>query len=317
MSTPSAPPSRPDAPSPAAAPPAKGWLARLDPAAMLMGVAFAVMWSGAFTAAKFVVADAPPFIALSLRFVVAGLLACALAAALGQSARLTRRQWGLVVVFGLCQNSLYLGLFFLAMTRIEGGLAAIIASMLPLFVAAGSWIVLGDRPRPIGGLGLALGFAGVALIMGARIGGGADPAFVGVAVLGTLALAVATLVVRGVSPGSNVLMIVGLQMLVGAAGLAPVAILFEHWSDVHVTLPMMLGIGYSILFSGVLATLVWFVLVRRIGPTNAAAFHFLNPCLGVAIAAALLGEGLGPRDLLGVGIVTAGILLVQLSRRPA
>ena len=293
-----------------------GWLSRLDPVGLLMGLAFAAMWSSAFTAAKFVVADAPPFTALTGRFALAGLLACALAAAMGQDARLTRKQWVLVAVFGLCQNSLYLGLFFLAMTRIEGGLAAIIASMLPLFVAAGSWAFLGDRPGRLGLAGLALGFAGVALIMGARIGGGADPVFVGVAVLGTVALSVATLVMRGASPGRNVLMVVGLQMLVGSLGLLPVAAIFEDPADVNFTLPMLLGVGYSIFVSGIVATLVWFLLVRRIGPTNAAAFHFLNPCLGVGVAALMLGEGLGPRDLLGVGIVTLGILLVQASRRP-
>ena len=222
-----------------------------------------------------------------------------------------------MVIFGLCQNSLYLGLNFLAMTRIDGGLAAIIASTLPLFVAAGSWAFFAERPRRMGAMGLALGFAGVAVIMGARIEGGADPLFTGLALLGALALSAATLLVRGVSPGANVLMIVGLQMLVGAVGLAPAALLFESTADISWTLPMLLGLGYSILFSGILATLVWFLLVRRIGPTNAAAFHFLNPCLGVAVAAVFLGEALGPRDLLGVGIVTVGILLVQLSRRPA
>ncbi|MDF2231010.1 DMT family transporter [Albimonas sp. CAU 1670] len=302
--------------APAAAEP-KGWLAALDPVAMLMGVGFAIIWSSAFTAAKFVVADAPPFLALSARFAVAGLMACALAAAMGQSAKLTRRQWGLVVVFGLCQNSLYLGLNFLAMTRIDGGLAAIIASTLPLFVAAGAWVFLSERPRKLGAVGLALGFAGVAVVMGARIEGGADPLYVGFALLGALALAVATLLVRGVSPGPNVLMIVGLQMLVGSAGLAPVALAFESVDDVRWTLPMLLGVGYSMIFAGIVATVVWLRLVRRIGPTNAAAFHFLNPCLGLAVAAALLGETLGPRDLVGVAIVTVGILLVQLSRRPA
>ncbi len=301
-----------DLPSPAPA----GRLARLDPVSLTMGLAFAVMWSSAFTSAKIVVADAPPFLALSFRFLVSGVIACGIAAALGQSARLTRKQWGLVVVFGLCQNSLYLGLNFLAMTRIEGGFAAIIASMLPLFVAAGAWTFLRDRPGRIGGLGLALGFVGVAIIMGARISGGADAVGVALCVVGALALAVATLVVRGVSPGADVLMIVGLQMLVGAVTLAPVAAIFESVADVNWTWPLGLAFAYTTVVPGVLATLVWFLLVRRIGPTNAAAFHFLNPCLGIGIAAAMLGEPLGPRDLIGVAIVTVGIVMVQLTKRP-
>ena len=68
--------------------------------------------------------------------------------------------------------------------------------------------------------------------------------------------------------------------------------------------------------SGVVATMIWFILVRRIGATRAATFHFLNPFLGVAIAAAVLGERVSARDLVGVAIIMAGILAVQLSRTP-
>ena len=57
------------------------------------------------------------------------------------------------------------------------------------------------------------------------------------------------------------------------------------------------------------------MLLDRIGPTRAATFHFLNPVFGVAVAAVLLGESLGPQDVLGVVIVTVGILAVQLSRQ--
>mgnify|MGYP000448105698 FL=1 len=53
----------------------------------------------------------------------------------------------------------------------------------------------------------------------------------------------------------------------------------------------------------------------RIGAVKAATFHFLNPFLGVAIAAVLLGEELGAGDILGVAIIAFGILAVQLSRQ--
>jgi drug/metabolite transporter (DMT)-like permease len=66
---------------------------------------------------------------------------------------------------------------------------------------------------------------------------------------------------------------------------------------------------------GLAATLVWFLLVNRIGPVRAATFHFLTPFFGVAIAALLLGEILRSLDLLGVLIITFGILAVQLSKQ--
>jgi drug/metabolite transporter (DMT)-like permease len=64
-----------------------------------------------------------------------------------------------------------------------------------------------------------------------------------------------------------------------------------------------------------LGTLIWFFLVRRIGPVKAATFHFLNPFFGVLVAALILSEPLSMRDGIGVTIIMAGILLVQLSRK--
>ncbi|MCB1391582.1 MAG: EamA family transporter, partial [Rhodobacteraceae bacterium] len=53
-----------------------------------------------------------------------------------------------------------------------------------------------------------------------------------------------------------------------------------------------------------------------IGAVKAATFHFLNPFFGVAIAAALLGETLALTDVIGVVVIMAGILAVQLSKAP-
>jgi len=64
----------------------------------------------------------------------------------------------------------------------------------------------------------------------------------------------------------------------------------------------------------VLATWVWFALVGRIGVVRASTFHFLNPFFGVAVAAVLLGEKLGLTDVIGVAIISVGILMVQLSK---
>ena len=65
-----------------------------------MGVAFAAMWSSAFTSARMIVADAPPLTALALRFWMSGAIGVLLALALGQSWRLTRAQWRATVAFG-------------------------------------------------------------------------------------------------------------------------------------------------------------------------------------------------------------------------
>lgn len=286
----------------------------MDLRAAGMGLAFAVMWSSAFSAGRIISTAAPPLTALSLRFVVAGVIGIALARALGQSWRLTPAQWRATIVFGICQNALYLGLYWVAFQTVEASLGAIIASAMPLLVALAGWIVLGERVAPLGVAGLIAGFAGVALIMGARFQGGADPFGVTLCVIGVLALSVATLTMRGVSSGGNFLMVVGLQMLVGAVVLLPFALALEElridWSA-----RLVAAYLYTILVPGLAATLVWFLLVHRIGAVKAATFHFLNPFLGVAIAAVLLDEQLGPLDLVGVTVIAFGILAVQLSKQ--
>ena len=281
--------------------------------AIAMGVAFSLMWSSAFATARIIVADAPPLHALALRFLISGLIAVALARALGQTWQLTRAQWRATFVFGLCQNGIYLGLNFVAMQSIEASLASIIASTMPLLVAALGWAAFGDRVRPLGLLGLVAGLIGVTIIMGARFSGGVDLVGVALCGIGALALAVATLTLRGATSGGNLLMVVGLQMLVGSVLIGIVALVFET-TQVNLSTPLILAFIYQMFVPGLLATVIWFSLVDRIGAVRASSFHFLNPFFGVATAALLLGEAIRPLDMLGVGVIMAGILAVQISK---
>lgn len=286
----------------------------MDKRAIAMGLSFAFMWSSAFTSAKIAVVYMSPLLLLSVRFMISGLIAVGIAYALGQNARLTRKQWGIVVVFGVCQNAIYLGANFIAMQSIDASLAAIIASLLPLLVAATAWVLFNERLPNLGIIGLLAGTAGVFIIMSARLSGGADLFGVGLCFIGVAALTVATLLVRGVTSSGNVLMIVGLQMLVGSAALFPASLLLETWR-VEWTWQLITAFTYTTLIPGLAATLIWFLLVGRVGPIRAASFHFLTPFLGVAIAALLIGESLTTRDILGVFVIAAGIHAVQTSRR--
>lgn len=285
----------------------------MDFRAVLMGISFSVMWSSAFATARILVAGAPPFLTLSLRFALAGLIAVLIARALGQDWHLGRAQLRSVIVFGLCQNALYLGLNFVAMQKIEASLASIIASSMPLIVAGMAWVWRGDRMTPLGIAGLIIGFAGVALIMGSRISGGADGVSVIYCLIGAAALGIATLTVSSASKGGNLLMIVGLQMWVGAAALGAVSLAFETHL-VQLGPQWIAAFVYQLLVPGLLATLIWFSLVGRVGAVKASAFHFLNPFFGVVIAALLLGERIGVLDMVGVAVAAAGILAVQLSK---
>lgn len=288
---------------------------QIDTRAVLAGLAFAVMWSSAFTSARFIVADASPLAALTLRYLISGVLGVAIARAMGQSWALTPAQWRATIIFGILQNAVYLGLNFVAMQTVEASAAAIIASTMPLLVALAAWMFLEEKLRPLGVVGLVGGIIGVGIIMGARLTGGIDPYGLALCCIGVIALTIATLSVRGATSGGNFLMIVGLQMLVGCAALAIATALFE---TPHITPSwrLLAAFTYTTLVPGLAATFVWFWLVNRIGATRGATFHFLNPFFGVAIAALILSEPLGSQDILGVAIITLGILAVQVSRQP-
>jgi drug/metabolite transporter (DMT)-like permease len=278
-----------------------------------MGLGFALMWSSAFTSARMIVADAPPLTALTLRFVISGVIGIALARMAGQGWRMSRPQWIAVAVFGAMQNAAYLGLYFVAMQWVPASAAAIVASTLPLVVALAGWALGEEHPGRLGIAGLAAGFAGAALILGTRVQGGIDAPGLLLCITGVIALAAATLAVRGASSGGNLLMAVGYQMFVGAAVLAPFALMLET-PEVNWTPRLVAAFAYTTLVPGLAATWLWFALVGRIGAVRAAAYHFLNPVFGVAIAAVLLGEPLGPGDVAGTLVIAAGILAVQWSR---
>ena len=287
----------------------------MDFRSILMGVSFSFIWSSAFTSAKILVTAASPLMVLSLRFFISGLLGIAIARMLGQKIQLNKGEWTVVVIIGISQNAIYLAFNFIAMQWIEASLAAIIASLLPLVVAAVCWIFLGEKTGFKGMLGLIVGFGGVLVIMLDKLS--SSNAYLGMTLclIAVAALAGATLYVgRMMSLNKNVVMIVGLQMLVGSLTLFPFSLIFETWS-IEWSTSFVLAFLYTTLVPGLFGTLIWFFLVRRIGPVKAATFHFLNPFFGVLVAALILSEPLSMSDGIGVTIIMAGILLVQLSRK--
>ncbi|MDO5605394.1 MAG: DMT family transporter [Paracoccus sp. (in: a-proteobacteria)] len=286
----------------------------MDFKAILMGLVFALFWASAFTSTRIIVLAAPPLTALVIRFALSAVIGIMIARAMGQSWHLSRGEWRVLIAFGIMQNALYLGLNWVAMQTVEASAAAIIASMMPLLVALSGWLWLGERPRPAAMLGLIMGVIGVAIVMSVRLRHGLDPLGTVLCVLAAVALTLATLVVRGTGGSRNMLMIVALQMAVGSAALALPAAFMEWGMPIDWSWRLVLAFLYTVAAPGLAATFIWFLLVNRIGAVRAATFHFLSPIFGVTIAALLLDERFGISDVVGAGIVAAGILLVQLSK---
>ena len=287
----------------------------MDLRSLFMGVLFSVIWSSAFTSARILMSSAPPFLVLSLRFLISGILGIAVARLLGQNFNLSRQEWIGIFIIGFCQNVLNLGLNFVALQWIDASIAVIIASMLPLVVATISWIFLVKKPSIIGVIGLVAGTVGVLLIMIDRTANETKLLGVLLCSVALLALAGATILLgKFFKSHKNILMIVGLQMFVGFIFLLPLTIMLEKW-QINWSMIFIISFVYQIIMPGVLGTLIWFLLVKKIGANKSAAFHFLNPFFGVLIASAILAEPISVKDGIAVVIIMSGILAVQISHR--
>jgi len=278
---------------------------------ILLGLTFALIWSSAFTSARISMMDAPPFLLLSLRFFLSGTLAIAIAKFLGQKIQFSNADWLSIFIFGICQNTIYLGLNFVAMQSIDASVAAIIASMLPIVVTIFSWIFFKEKLSLLGILGLTLGILGIIIIMQTNLTSKLDSNGVVLCLFGVLALSIATIVIQK-SSGQNILMMVGLQMLVGSFTLFPLSLALETW-QISWTYSLIASFLYTTIFPGIVATLIWFKLLHFIGPIKAASFHFLNPFFGVLIANLILSEQLLLQQIFGVILVMVAILILQIS----
>ena len=262
----------------------------MDIRSFLMGISIAFMWASAFTAARILMINAPPFLVLSSRFFISGLLAITIARCFGQKIDFSRREWYTILSIGLCQNTVCTALNFTAMQWVTASIAAIIASMLPIIIAMFAWIFQGGEIGVIGKLGLFTAIAGVFLIVYDKTADETKILGLVLCIVAVLGFAGAALIVgNSLKNNKNLFMIVGLQMIVGSVTLLPLSILFETWT-IKFSSIFIISFAYLILIPGLIGTLVWFSLLIRIGGTKASAFHFLNPFFGVAIASVILSE---------------------------
>jgi drug/metabolite transporter (DMT)-like permease len=130
-------------------------------------ILYIFLWASAFVPSRIVSVSAPPLWILAIRFTIAGgaLLIGARLAGL----RFPRpRQLLPLALLGLCGNTLYLGLTYLALRHLSSGMGAIVASTNPLLLALAAPSLLGEPLTPRKLVGMVLGFSGVLIAMHTR-----------------------------------------------------------------------------------------------------------------------------------------------------
>jgi drug/metabolite transporter (DMT)-like permease len=271
-------------------------------------LALALVWGGAYL---FMRASAPAFGAAPMAF-LRMLLGSALVLLPLMIWRTGLRplllHWRQLTVMGVAFTALpFLGLGFAALS-ISAGMLAILQSAAPLFAALVARIWLGETIGRRRALGLAIGFAGVVLLVWDKVGIREDA---GVAVLVTLLVTA----LWGVSSNYARVKMRGIDPIVSAAGsigIAAVVLLPIAVATWPVQMPPTRA-WLEVLFLGIAASglgfVLYFRLLAQVGAVRATSVTFLNPIVAMASAAVYLGEPITLRMLAGCAIVLTGTAL--------
>ncbi len=295
-------------------------------ASRILILVFCLLWSSAFAVAKFALADCPPLVLLTARFLLAGVVILGAAMIWRADWRLSRRDLLVLAGLGVINNAIYLGLSVSGMQSVSAGLAALIISANPVLTALLAAVFLGERMTWRKSAGLFLGVVGVAIVVGGRINGGADGRIGIVLVTGALvALVGGTILFKRLSPGGSLWIGNGVQNLAGGVALPPFAVAFEGAEQVVPSWRLVAAIAYLALLVSVFGYLLWMHLLTVSGATKASAYHFLMPPLGLLFGWILLGESVAAVDLISILPIALGIYLVtrhaptasQSSRMPS
>jgi len=273
--------------------------------------AFCLLWASAFSVAKVAVADCPPLLALTARFLLAGAVMLAVAVFYGLPFNLRRRDVVIFALLGIANQAAYLGLSYVGIRSISSGLAALVISANPVLTAVLAAVFLNDPMTWRKGLGLVLGVGGVAFVVDGRLAGGVeDPVGIGFTTAALISLVSGTILFKKLTPTGGLWVGNTVQSLAAGIGTLPFALAFENLGEVVPSWRLMASIAYLGLFVSIFAYLLWFHLLNVSGATAASSYHFLMPPLGMLFAWLLLGEHVALADLLGMIPVAVGIYLV-------
>jgi drug/metabolite transporter (DMT)-like permease len=281
---------------------------------------FVLLWSTGFVGAKYGLPYAPPFTFLAVRLAVAAALLALLAAAL-RSARMPRRaQYGRAALAGILLHAGYLGGVFYAISiGVSAGVSAVVVSLQPVLTAVLAARVLGERPTARQWLGLALGVAGVGMVVGPGILGTAAAGSLPVAgLVGCLvALLSGTLgTVYQKRHGDGIPLVWGTTVqYAAAAGLLLVAALATEDLGIRWTGDFVLAFVWLVLVLSIGAVLLLLLLLRRGTAASVTSLYYLVPPATAVEAYLLFGERVAGLSLLGIGVTALGVALVVVPTR--
>ena len=282
------------------------------PVARLAPILFVFLWSTGFLGAKFGLPHAAALAFLSVRYLLVLALMTSLALLFRAPWPGDARQWLHIGVAGLLVHGVYLGGVFIAIGMgLPAGVTSLIVGLQPLLTATVAGRLLGERVAPRQWLGLALGVAGVALVVSNKLGGGFGVEALWPALAALLGITAGTLYQKRFCPhfdwrSGAVAQFLPTAIITAAVMLAQGDFRID-WTGEFV---FALGWLVLVLSVGAISLLNW--LIRHGSAVNVASLFYLTPPTTALLAWLLFGETLTGLALAGMIIAVWG---VYLSRR--
>jgi drug/metabolite transporter (DMT)-like permease len=289
-------------------------------------VALGALWGGSFLFMRIGTPEFGPLPLVFLRVAGATALLLPLLAWRGQLGAL-RRHVGPIALVGLVNTALPFALFNVAALVLGAGLMGIFNATAPLWGALVAWVWLGQRPGAWRGLGLAVGFAGVLLLVGGRSSlqpgpQGTSPTLgIAACLAATLAYGFAVNYTRQrLSDAPPLAVAAGSQL---AACLLMAGPAWWTWPAAAASGRAWAAAVVLALACTGLAYLLYFRLIAQVGPAQAITVTYLIPAFAMLWGALVLGEAVTPLMLAGAAVIlvgtalASGLLTPRLRRAPA
>ena len=270
-----------------------------------------VVWGSTFLAIAVVVRDLPPFLAMAMRHLAAGALVFAwVMVRRRESEPLGWKQWGAAFVFGGALFLMGHGLLAWAQQEVPSGIAALLVGTIPLWFAILARIFLGERLGGRALAGLALGFAGLFLLVDPSGEEGAEPVWALVIVLGALGWVAGSLYSQRSPLPKDTLLGAGMGMLAGGTLLLAVSGIRGEYDDAAFTTDALLATAYMVVVGSLIGFSAYVWLLKTVPASTVSTYAYVNPVIAVFLGWAFNDESITSRTLVAGAAIVIGVALM-------
>jgi len=282
-----------------------------------------VAWGSTYLAIALAVRDIPPFLMAGVRFGLAGfiLVGWQLARERRDIQWPSRREWRDSAIVGALLLGGGMGMVSFAEQTVPSGIAALMVSLMPVWIAILGAAVFHERLPRLAGLGIVVGFIGVAILVAPSVlgtTGALDPIGLVALLISPLCWSVGSIFAshRARLP-RRPLMASAAQMVTGSLVLLAMGVLAgepSRFAIGSVGAASLFGFLYLVVVGSLLAFTTFGWLLRNAPLPLISTYAYVNPVVAVILGAILLGEPVEPRLVVAGGVIVAGVALIVTAR---